>query len=186
MTQQTQTHMGYECAFQARFAPAEQCHGLEEGGEVCFRYIRADDYPLVHEFVHSLSPDTAYKRFMGARKLSDDEIRQWTKTDPSREFTLVALAGTAGSESIVGVVTCVFESPDTTDFAMVLADAWQGRGIGRDLMFRLMATARQLGLRKLSGTTLSTNVAMLSLARKLGFRTTRLIGEFVNTLSLEL
>lgn len=164
---------------------AGQWHGPTDRA-VSIRHIRAEDYPLVHEFVRTLSRDTAYKRFMGARSLTDDEIRHWSNTDPSREYTLIGLSGAAGTQAIVGIATCVFESPDNTDFAIVLADAWQGRGLGGDLMLRLIAAARQLGLRKLSGITLSTNVAMLSLARRLGFRTTRLVGAFCNTLSLDL
>jgi acetyltransferase len=53
---------------------------------------------------------------------------------------------------------------------LVVADAWQGRGLGRRLMHGLIASARRRGVRQLVGTTLSDNAAMLALARALGFR----------------
>jgi GNAT superfamily N-acetyltransferase len=189
MTQQPATRFnGISMQGSNAIAPpaiAGRWHGPEDE-VVSLRHIRAEDYPMVHAFVRGLSSDTAYKRFMAGRRLNDDEIRQWTATDPSREFTLVALAGEAENQSIVGVATCVFESPEKTDFAAVVADAWQHRGIGRDLILGIIAGARQRGLRRLGGITLSTNRAMLTLAQKLGFKTARLVGEYCNTLSLEL
>ena len=56
---------------------------------------------------------------------------------------------------------------------MVLADDWQRRGLGKELLRRLIACARQQGVMRLVGMTLSTNLAMRSLAKRLGFRSRR-------------
>ena len=71
------------------------------------------------------------------------------------------------------------------DFATVLADAWQGLGLGHELLSRLIVAARAHGLRRLSGQTLATNTGMLTLAGRLGFARLRLSG-LVTTLRLDL
>ncbi|MDB5858729.1 MAG: GCN5-like N-acetyltransferaser [Ramlibacter sp.] len=58
----------------------------------------------------------------------------------------------------------------------MLTDAWQGRGLGRERLQRLILAARIHGVRRLTGTTLTENVAMLLLARRLGFTTRRAPG----------
>jgi acetyltransferase len=55
----------------------------------------------------------------------------------------------------------------------VLADAWQGRGLGTELLGALVDMARLEGVQRLAGTTLSTNAAAIALMRRVGFRTRR-------------
>jgi acetyltransferase len=147
------------------------------------RKIRADDYLRLRDFVRGLSRDTSYKRLMSGRTPSDEEIRRWAAIEPGRECALVALA----DDRIVGVARYAMEPDGETDFAIVLADGWQGRGLGRELMTRLIAQARSRGVRRLTGTTLSENTAMVALARRLGFSTRRAPGAaFATLLALEL
>ena len=116
---------------------------------------------------------------------TDDELRRWSAIDPASECALVAVTGPEAQEKLVGVARFVVESPQEADFAIVLADAWQGLGLGGELMSRLIAAARQRGLRKLSGQALATNTRMVALARRLGFARLRNSG-IVTTLSLDL
>lgn len=83
------------------------------------------------------------------------------------------------------VARFVVESQQEADFAIVVADAWQGLGLGRELMSRLVAAARRYGLRKVSGHALATNTGVLALARRFGFAALRLSGT-VTTLRLDL
>jgi acetyltransferase len=55
----------------------------------------------------------------------------------------------------------------------VVADAWQGRGIGSRLLGKLVEAARRHGIKRLYGDILAMNRPMLELARKLGFRLSR-------------
>jgi acetyltransferase len=168
-------------------APVEQPWYGSGDAKLAIRQIRAADYPPMQAFVRTLSRETAYKRLMSTRTPSDDELRRWTDIDPSRECAWVALGSTPEGEQLVGVARYAMESPDQADFAIVLADAWQGRGLGRELLTRLVTTARERGVRTLSGTTLSENLGMQSLARRVGFRARRTAGAaFYTTLSLDL
>ena len=84
----------------------------------------------------------------------------------------MALAATAmlGGETLLGVARYVRDrDSDNAEFAIVIADAWQGRGIGHRLLAKLIEAARRRGVKLLYGEILATNRPMLELARKLGF-----------------
>jgi acetyltransferase len=154
--------------------------------KVRFREIRADDFSILHTFVHGLSRETAYKRLLSPRMPTDEELHRWAAVDPNREFAVIAVAGPRDDEELVGVARFVIEeSLEAADFAIVLADAWQGLGLGHELLSRLISAARRRGLRRLTGETLATNTGMLTLAGRLGFARLRLSG-LVTTLRLDL
>ena len=85
----------------------------------------------------------------------------------------MALAATTmlgGGETLLGVARYVRDHDnDDAEFAIVIADAWQGRGIGRRLLAKLIEAARRRGVKRLYGEILAINRPMLELARKLGF-----------------
>src|SRR5262249_5129184 len=141
---------------------------------VVIRAIRAADLPLLRSFVQNLSRDTSYQRLLSPRTPTEEELRRWTDIDPDREGAVVATTtDSVGRESLAGVARYVKEMQDSADFAIVLADAWQGKGLGRTLMVRLIAAAKEHGVRRLTGLTLASNIPMLLLARSLGFHTRR-------------
>ena len=85
----------------------------------------------------------------------------------------MALAATAmlDGETLIGVARYVRDKKqDSAEFAIVVADAWQGRGIGKRLLAKLIEVARRRGLRRLYGDILGTNRPMLAFVRKLGFK----------------
>jgi acetyltransferase len=77
-----------------------------------------------------------------------------------------------GTERQIGVARYVKDSPASGDaeFAIVLSDDWQGRGLGTKLLASLLVAAKSRGVRRMSATTLTVNNGMLALARKLGFK----------------
>ncbi|MCK7580224.1 MAG: GNAT family N-acetyltransferase [Chromatiales bacterium] len=58
---------------------------------------------------------------------------------------------------------------ETCEFAIVVADKWQNRGIGTRLLALLMEAARAKGFKTMEGEVLTENVPMLNLVRRLGF-----------------
>ena len=88
----------------------------------------------------------------------------------------MALAATAmlDGETLLGVARYVRDKDNqAAEFALVVADSWQGRGIGTRLMAKLIDAARRRGVKRLYGDILATNRPMLELARKLGFELAR-------------
>jgi len=96
-------------------------------------------------------------------------LARFTQIDYDREMALVALAGSPERE--VGVCRYVrLPDGERCEFAIVLADAWQGRGLGRRLMARLADIARERGLKAMVGYVLAENKPMLNMCAKLGMR----------------
>jgi acetyltransferase len=142
---------------------------------VVIRPIRPEDAAIEREFVDSLSPEAKYMRFMGAVKdLSPAMLARFTQVDYDREMALIAVIHHAGCERQVGVGRYII-NPDgeSCEFAIAIAETWQGRGLGRHLMLQLIAVARARGLKTMVGQALAANTQMLLLATALGF----LIGE---------
>ncbi|MBE0624876.1 MAG: GNAT family N-acetyltransferase [Burkholderiales bacterium] len=153
-----------------RQEPAAVGWTAPDGCAVTIRPIRPTDLDLEEAFVNSLSATTGYQRLMSSRKPSLEELRQFTRIDPQRELALIALTTVQGSERQIGVARFVLDSQTgDAEFAMVLRDDWQGRGLGAKLLGSLLAAARDFGVGRLSGVTFSTNAGMIALGRKLGF-----------------
>jgi len=156
------------------------------GAQVLIRPIRSADLSMLRQFVRTLSLETRYKRFLSPRTPTDAEIRRWTAIDVSHEYSLVAV-DREGGQTLLGEARYVIDSTDDADVGIVIADRWQGYGLGRELMTRLIAAARCDGVHRLTGVAFSTNQAMLALAQKLGFSLARTVGAgWETTLSLDL
>jgi acetyltransferase len=142
-----------------------------DGTVITIRPISAADLALEQEFVDGLSTFTGYQRLMSARRPSLEELRRFTDINRERELALIATTPVQGRERQIGVARYVKESsPGDAEFAIVLSDDWQGRGLGTRLLVSLLVAAKSHGVRRLVGTTLSENNGMLALGRKLGFR----------------
>jgi acetyltransferase len=74
-----------------------------------------------------------------------------------------------GKRVIAGVARCGRSETGVGEFAVVVADKWQRRGVGRRLMRLLASEAGGAGIDRLEGTVLTTNRGMLEFAERLGF-----------------
>ncbi len=139
------------------------------------RPIRPEDAALEQVFVAGLSERSRYMRFMQhLPALTPQMLARFTQVDYDRELALVALDDASGNDQIVGVARYV-ANPDgeSVEFAIVVADAWQGRGLGRVLMQRLIASASACGYTQMTGSVLAMNKSMLEFVNRLGFATRR-------------
>ena len=98
-------------------------------------------------------------------------LMRFTQIDYDREMAFVAVHSQPGQDEEIAVARYV-TNPDgrTCEFAVVVADAWQGKGIGRRMLETLIAVARARGLEAMIGHVLAANEPMLRLCAKLGFR----------------
>jgi acetyltransferase len=153
------------------------------GYSISIRPLRRADLDIESAFVEGLSRETRYNRLLGgAINISRAYIEQLTTIDYSRDMALAAVVMTENSEVLIGVARYVMdttsaETPAPCEFAIVVADAWQGRGIGRHLMAKLIDVARNRGVPQLFGEILSTNNGMQAMVKKLGFRIERHPGD---------
>jgi len=150
---------------------------LRDGRAVRIRPIHADDLAMHTAFVAGLSDRTGYHRLLSPRKPQPDELWRMTHVDYAHELALIATLEADGAEQEMGVVRYVRgDTPETSEvaeFAVVIADAWQRQGLAEKLMRSLIAAAHDAGVRQLADITLYDNLAMIALARKLGFKVQR-------------
>lgn len=148
---------------------------LRDGTPVQIRPIRRSDLELERRFVEGLSARTGYLRLLSGRQPTPAELEHWTDVDPAREVAIVALTAEAGVDKQLGVARCAVDDEDPTrwDFAVVVGDAWQGKGLGEALLRRLIQCADESGVPALSSIALAENRRMLSLAQRLGFAVRR-------------
>jgi acetyltransferase len=138
---------------------------------VTLRPLRPEDRDVELAFVSGLSPETRSSRLLGGtRAITREYIESLVTVDYSRDMALAATTMLGGTETLIGVARYVRDPRgDAAEFAIVVADAWQGRGIGRRLLGKLAEVARRRGLKRLYGDILAMNRPMLELVRKLGF-----------------
>jgi acetyltransferase len=144
---------------------------LNDSTDVTIRVIRPEDEPLIIEHHEQLSEQTIRRRFFGMVKhLSRDRLIRLCHLDYNREMALVAVREDATGPHILGV-SRYHQEPETgrAEFAVVVSDPNQGRGLGHHLMERLIAVARDRGVKRLTGLVLCENQPMLELLRNFGF-----------------
>jgi acetyltransferase len=145
---------------------------LPDGRAVTIRPIRPEDMAIERDFVNRLSAHAKFQRFMFTlRELTPEMLSRFTQIDYEREMALIAVLDTPQGERQVGVARYA-RLPDgqSCEFAIVVADDWQGKGLAYQLMKSLIAAARDRGLRVMEGFRLLKNARMQDLARSLGFQ----------------
>ncbi len=145
---------------------------LADGTDILIRPVRPEDAEMEQSFVRNLSGESRYMRFMQAlRELTPEMLVRLTQIDYDREMAFMVLArGKNGKDVEVGVSRYAI-NPDqnSCEFALVITDAWQNRGLGGLLMQVLIESARDKGLSTIIGDVLSHNTGMLKLMDRLGF-----------------
>ncbi|MCZ4305784.1 bifunctional acetate--CoA ligase family protein/GNAT family N-acetyltransferase [Zoogloeaceae bacterium G21618-S1] len=144
---------------------------LPDGTDVTIRAIKPEDADLEVNFVRKLSAETKYFRFMNTmRELPPAMVVRLTQIDYDREMAFVATVANEGQETEIGVCRyAVNPDGESCEFAVVVADDWQHRGLARRLMGVLIETARNRGLVYMNGVFLANNDRMLRFVQSLGF-----------------
>ena len=144
---------------------------LADGTNIKIRPIRPEDASIEQSFIRELSAQSKYFRFMqGLNELTQQMLIRFTQLDYSRELALIAVLESPDQETELGVARYVM-NPDSEscEFALVVADKWQHKGIGSNLMNALIEAARQRGINRMEGEILANNHNMLKLTENLGF-----------------
>jgi acetyltransferase len=154
---------------------------MRGGGEYTIRPIHPDDAEMLKRVMRELSPESRYFRFISSMaELPPAMLARFTLIDYDREMAMVAVlkdrvSGPDGqiteTERILGVSRYV-TNPDQSscEFALVVVDDFNGKGLGSRLMESIMDVARDKGLAEIEGLVLANNSGMLKLMRGLGYQ----------------
>lgn len=145
-------------------------------GELLIRPIRPEDAPLLLSLYESLSPRSIYMRFFTPLKsFQHSMLVRFTQIDYDREIALVAIQEIEGTEKMLGVARVILDVKQRHgEFAVIVSDACQGKGIGAELLSQCLSIAKGRGIESVMGVVMTENTQMLALGRKLGFKITRI------------
>jgi acetyltransferase len=144
---------------------------LNDGTDIVIRPIRPEDAEIEAQFIRDLSDEARYFRFMNSlQELSQEMLVRFTQIDYHNEMALIAVTMTDAGEEQIGVARYTTNLDKTScEFALVVSDQWQSRGIAHHLMRNLMDVARDRNLERIQGQVLSKNSRMLDLMTSLNF-----------------
>ncbi|HIE01384.1 MAG TPA: GNAT family N-acetyltransferase [Thiotrichaceae bacterium] len=144
---------------------------LPDGTDITIRPIRPEDADIEQAFVRHLSNESKYFRFMQTlQELTPIMLVRFTQIDYDREMALIVVTQADDKETELGVARySINPDGESCEFALVIADEWQHRGIAHRLMTCLMDAARTKGLKIIQGEVLSNNHNMLKLMNQLRF-----------------
>jgi len=162
---------------------------LRNGTPIVIRPIRPGDKPLLERGLAELSELSVHRRFLSPKpRFTSGELRYLTEVDGRDHVALVAQRP-GECHRLLGVARWVrlHDEPETAEAAIVVADDWQGRGVGSVLAKALADAARERGIRRFTATVLSDNVPAQRLMAKLtDHLDRRLGGQGVSELLLDL
>jgi GNAT superfamily N-acetyltransferase len=130
------------------------------------RPIRPDDEARFYRLWPRLSRDTVYRRFHSPlHRLPPATVHHLVEVDHDLREAVVAEVG----DEVVAVARYDRSplDPSTAEFAVLVEDAWQGVGLGRQLILQLIRLAAERGVRTLTATVQADNDRMLGLLRRL-------------------
>ncbi len=152
---------------------------LKDGNEVILRPIRPEDEPMELEFIKGLSTETSrYRFFQIIKDLPHDALVRFCNIDYDREMAFIAETTDTDGERArrieIGVSRLILDpNKKRGEFAVVIADKYQGKGLGTKLVDMLIEFARDKDVEGIYGVIMSGNMAMIRLCEKLGFTTRR-------------
>ncbi|MFP4121514.1 MAG: bifunctional acetate--CoA ligase family protein/GNAT family N-acetyltransferase [Coleofasciculus sp.] len=153
---------------------------LNDGTPITIRPIRPEDEPLIVQFHQTLSEESVYLRYFSLMKLSrriaHERLTRICFIDYDREMALVAdyKNPQTGNHEILGVARLSkMHGINEGEFAMLISDPYQRRGLGTELLQRIIQVGRQEKLTRITADILAENVPMQKVAEKVGFHLER-------------
>jgi acetyltransferase len=151
----------------------------EDDGVLTLRPVRPDDEGRLVAFHQTLGEESVRMRYLQSWRLDErtahEHLLRTCFTDFDREMVLVAERERGGAREILAVgrlsrdrAVAPGERGDA-EFSLLVGDPWQGRGLGRRLLARLLEIARREGIRRVYADVLRANVRMQRLCGRLGF-----------------
>ncbi len=166
---------------------------MKDGTEINIRPIRSEDEPRIVRFHETLSERTVYFRYLEmlqlTQRVAHERLTRICHVDYDREIALVAERKdpTTGLNEIIGVGRLDRTTgTEDAEFAVVISDAEQGKGLGHHMLEKLIEIARQENIKRITAEIHPENGPMLELVRRLGFTVDLEPGDPTASVALEL
>ena len=160
--------MGFTVLVRTHLPGEETERTTRTGIKIALRPVRSKDKELLRFFAESLSEQDLYFRFFRHIEPTEQLLTRLVDIDPTKQIAVLALVGSGETEKIVGVGRCFIDGERTTaELVLTVANEFQNKGIGRELLLHLISIARAQGLKGLTAQVLVDNAAILRLLRSL-------------------
>lgn len=150
---------------------------MKDGTEVSLRPIHPGDEPLMAQFHQTLSGRSVYMRYFRSlsleSRMAHERLVRICHVDGEREVALVVdyTNTSTGQQQILGVGRLVkLEGQNEAEVAILVSDQYQKQGLGTELLRRLIQSARDQNLHRVSGELLRDNLTIQIIVKRLGFR----------------
>ncbi|RMG75407.1 MAG: bifunctional acyl-CoA synthetase/GNAT family N-acetyltransferase [Bacteroidetes bacterium] len=147
---------------------------LQDGREAVLRPIRPEDEPMEEEMFTKFSEQTQYFRFFEfIPQVTHSMLIRFTQIDYDREMAIIAELEEDGRKVMAGVARIVADiTRNSAEFAIVIADPWQGQGLGNRMTDYILEIAAKMQIKTVYANILKQNVKMVHILKKRGFRIT--------------
>jgi len=145
---------------------------LYDGTEVFFRPVKPIDEPALSEMLYSASKESIRTRFMMRKgSFPHKDVQHWTNIDYRNDISIVGTVPGVSGEQIVAIAQ-YFLDPKTqaAEFAFLVQDEWQKKGLGTFLLAYLIQIAKQRGVKRFYAKVLPVNKAMLAVFHNSGYK----------------
>ena len=144
---------------------------LPDGGNCLLRPIKPEDEPLWMELLAKCSRESIYQRFRGFFSWTSHDVAvRYCYIDYDRELAIVAETEEDGKRMLMAVGRLVADPmKKTAEYAVLVGDPWQDKGLGGILTDFCLEIARDWGVRKIVAVTNSDNPRMVAVFEKRGF-----------------
>lgn len=150
---------------------------LRDGTPVLLRPIRPEDESRWQRLLETSSPESLRQRFRYVFKAATHQMAaRFCFIDYDRELAIVAESADGGPRQILGVGRLIADADhQEAEFAVMVGDAWQGRGLGSLLTDECLDLCRRWGIRRVSAETAPDNLRMLGMFQRRGFALDRTV-----------
>jgi acetyltransferase len=140
---------------------------LEDGERVFLRPVEFTDFDALMSFFRRLSPQSIYNRWMSIKKtLPEEEARYYVNTDFGKDMAIYAFS----KDGLMrGAVRLMGNDDNSVEFAIVVEDSWQNRGLGMEMMRYILEIARERNYNNVYGEIFRENQVMRKVCKLLGF-----------------
>ncbi|MEH0929749.1 oxidoreductase [Micromonospora sp. CPCC 205558] len=158
------------CGSDRQRIAAQECPASPESTISAIRPASGADLDAVGQLHQACSARSRQRRYLGGASPSIGRLRHLL--EPTQGLTLLATAKPVnGVEQVVAMANLITEG-DEAEVALLVRDDWQRRGLGAELLRRLIQNARSVGCRTLVFHVHTENTPMLKIIAKLGMNLT--------------
>jgi acetyltransferase len=160
---------------------------MKDGTEVTIRPIKPEDEPMELEFIRGLSTETSrYRFFQILKDLPHEGLVRFCNIDYDREMAFIAETRDGDRKIEIGVSRLILDpNRKRGEFAIVVTDKYQRKGLGIKLLDMLIEVSREKNVEVIYGMVMADNVKMINACEKLGFTTRREHGDVIAELNLK-